>query len=255
MEILEFGNKEGKKIVFIHGFQTPYQIWNDYIKHYSDKFHIIVPILPGHNPDKKEEFISFDNCALEIEDYCFNKNFCELEAVYGLSMGGIVAAKLLMNKKIKIKYLFFESTPLVGCSKFLTKMLTKNYLKLTHQVQNDDPKTIKRATTSIITPDKLNYFLDMMKNMNDIDIKSYLKAVSQFKLPSNLDVGTTKIYYFYGTKINEMLAKKTVSFIKKHKIYIQPVTCSGQGHCETFIFESYKKMELLDYILIKNIEI
>ena len=73
MQILEFGNRDKKKIIFIHGFQTPYQIWNDYIKHYSDKFHIIIPVLPGHNPNSKEDFISFDECVKEIENYCLKK--------------------------------------------------------------------------------------------------------------------------------------------------------------------------------------
>lgn len=31
MEILEFGNKSKGKIILIHGFESPYQIWNDYI--------------------------------------------------------------------------------------------------------------------------------------------------------------------------------------------------------------------------------
>lgn len=31
MEILEFENKENKKNLLIHGFQSPYQVWNKYI--------------------------------------------------------------------------------------------------------------------------------------------------------------------------------------------------------------------------------
>ena len=50
MEILEFGNKEKDKIILIHGFETPYQIWEKYIEHYKNNYHIIVPILQGHNP-------------------------------------------------------------------------------------------------------------------------------------------------------------------------------------------------------------
>ena len=29
MEILEFGDKENKKIILIHGFQSPYQVWDE----------------------------------------------------------------------------------------------------------------------------------------------------------------------------------------------------------------------------------
>lgn len=54
MEILEFGNKEKQKIILIHGFQSPYQLWEDYIKYYEKDYHIIVPILQGHNTKKNE---------------------------------------------------------------------------------------------------------------------------------------------------------------------------------------------------------
>lgn len=38
MEILEFGNKDNKKIILIHGFQSPYQVWNKYIERYKKIF-------------------------------------------------------------------------------------------------------------------------------------------------------------------------------------------------------------------------
>ena len=69
MEILEFGNKENKSIILMHGFQCPFQIWNKYIEYYKDKYHIVVPIFEGHNPKKKENFISLHHTATEIEDY------------------------------------------------------------------------------------------------------------------------------------------------------------------------------------------
>lgn len=37
MQILEYGNPELEKIILIHGFESPYQVWNDYIEHYQEK--------------------------------------------------------------------------------------------------------------------------------------------------------------------------------------------------------------------------
>ena len=73
MEILEFGNPCNRKIILIHGFQYPYQIWNPYIEHYKKDFHIIVPIMSGHNPNCKEDFISFSEEARVLEDYLRDK--------------------------------------------------------------------------------------------------------------------------------------------------------------------------------------
>lgn len=63
MKILEFGDKSKRKIILIHGFQSPWQVRSKYIENYKNDFHIIVPIMSGHNPDEKEDFISFFECA------------------------------------------------------------------------------------------------------------------------------------------------------------------------------------------------
>ena len=66
MEILEFGDRNKRKIIFIHGFQCPYQIWEKYIEHYQKDYHIIIPIMPGHNPKKQEKFFSFLQTSREL---------------------------------------------------------------------------------------------------------------------------------------------------------------------------------------------
>ena len=38
MKILEFGDTSKRKIILIHGFQCPWQVWNKYIEYYKDKF-------------------------------------------------------------------------------------------------------------------------------------------------------------------------------------------------------------------------
>ena len=65
MEILEFGDRNKRKIIFIHGFQCPYQIWEKYIEHYQKDYHIIIPIMPGHNPKKQEKFQAVKEATLQ----------------------------------------------------------------------------------------------------------------------------------------------------------------------------------------------
>ena len=58
MKILEYGNPSNDKIILIHGFESPYQVWQDYIDFYKKDYCLIVPILTGHNVDDKEDFIA-----------------------------------------------------------------------------------------------------------------------------------------------------------------------------------------------------
>ena len=69
----------------------PWQVWEEYIEHYKKDFHVIVPILSGHNPEEKEDFISFSAEAGELENYIIPRYGKEMYAVYGMSMGGVLA--------------------------------------------------------------------------------------------------------------------------------------------------------------------
>ena len=251
MEILEFGNKENKKIILIHGFQSPYQVWNEYIEYYKNKYHIIVPILTGHNPNKKEDFISFDNVVKEIEDYYISKYRNEVYAIYGMSMGGVVTAQLWQNKRVNAEKIIMESSPLMSSGKFMSKMLTNTYLMLTHKTQQRDKKVVEQAVGSIISRDKLDVFLEMMDSMSDETIINYLKAVRKYKLPNNINTPNTNVYYYYGTKINEMLAKKTAKYIKKNYPNSNIICFNGKGHCENSLLNPNEMIKELDKVFQK----
>ena len=249
MEILEYGNRENKKIILIHGFESPYQIWDEYIKYYEKDYHIIVPILPGHNPKQKEEFNSFEDIINEFEEYYISRYGTNVYAIYGMSIGGILASKLWENKKLNFKNVILESSPLMSSNKFITKILIYSYLILTHKTQKRDKKTINKAINSIITKDKLDYLLELIDNISDKTIENYLKEIGKYKLSNNIDTPNTKIYYYHGTKINEMLAKKTAKYISKNYINSKVICFKGKGHCEDSLLNPNKMIEELNKIL------
>ena len=182
MEILEFGNKEKDKIILIHGFETPYQIWEKYIEHYKNNYHIIVPILQGHNPNMKEDFNSFEESAKDIEDYIISRYGNNVFAIYGMSMGGVLTSQIWQNKKLYIDKVILESSPLISYNRLMTLMMTKQYLMLTHKTQARDKRVVAQAVNSIIPEDKLDVFLEMMDNMSDTTITNYIRQIGSCRL-------------------------------------------------------------------------
>ena len=276
MEILEFGNKEKDKIILIHGFETPYQIWEKYIEHYKKDYHIIVPILQGHNPNMKEDFNSFEESAKDIEDYVISRYGNNVFAIYGMSMGGVLTSQIWQNKKLYIdkvilessmsmggvltsqiwqnKKLYIdkvilESSPLISYNKLMTLMMTKQYLMLTHKTQARDKRVITQAVNSIIPKDKLDVFLAMMDNMSDTTITNYIRQIGSYKLPSNIDTPNTEVYYYYGTKINELLAKKTAEYIRRNYPNSKIKCFQGKGHCEDSLLNPSVMITELDNVL------
>lgn len=252
VQILEFGNKNKEKIILIHGFITPYQIWNDYINYYKDSYHLIVPILQGHNPNVEEDFISFKKAAAKLEDYYISRYGNRVYAIVGLSMGGIFASQIWQNKKISIEKLIFESSPLLPYNRFMTFILNKLYLMFTHRMQKRDIKLIKLSKNRIISERILNDFLVMIDKIPDITIKKYIYAMGQYKLPNNINSTNTKLYYFYGSQLNEILSKKTAIYLRKYYPNSYIKCFYGKGHCQYTFIESKKLIKILDKVLIKK---
>ncbi len=248
MEVLEFGDKSKRKIVLIHGFQMPYQMWNKYIDYYKSDFHIIVPIMPGHYPNHAEDFISFSETAEEFESYSISKYGRDVFAVYAMSMGGVFAATLWQNGRLKIENLIFDGSPLTALNRFAEKMMLHFYLNVTHKSQQRDKKTLEQARKTC-PEDIFDDFLKVLDAMTDITIRNCIKGVVNFQLSDNLDNQNTNIYYYHGTKINEFLAKKSAHFISKH-YKNSVITCfQGNSHCETMLFSPQLIFKELDKVI------
>ncbi len=249
MEILEFGDTNKRKIILIHGFQSPCQIWNRYIEHYKMDFHIIVPIMPGHNPKQKEDFISFSKTAKELEDYYISRYGEKVYAVYGMSMGGVLAATLWQDKRFEIEKVIFDGSPLVSVNGIMKKMMARFYLNITHKSQQRDKKTLEQAVKSIIAPEYLNDFLQVLDNMSDTTIVNCINDIADFTLQDNIDTKNTKIYFFHGTAANEMVAKKSAKFISKNYTNCVVKCFEGKSHCENALLQPELMIKELDKVL------
>ena len=70
--------------------------------------------MSGHNPDVKDDFISFAADAIEIEDYILSRYGKEIYAVYGMSMGGVLTATLWQNNRLTFDKVIFDGSPVIS---------------------------------------------------------------------------------------------------------------------------------------------
>ncbi len=237
MRILEYGNINNPVIMLIHGFLSPYQIWSDYIEHYKKSYRVIIPVLPGHDVLEKSDFISFETAAKEIEDYCVSKSISHIYAVYGMSMGGVLASCLWKNKRLVFDKIIFESSPLLSFNKIVTKTLTKHYLSITHKARQRDEKVLRKAVNSMVTEEMLEVFLELLDNISDTTIINYLRGVGEFNFPRDIYTPNTQIVYFYGGKINEFIFSNTAKYIEKNYKNAVSICLKGKGHCEDALLD------------------
>jgi esterase/lipase len=249
VKALEFGDKFKRKILLIHGFQMPYQIWNEYIDHYQNHFHVVVPIMPGHYPNHEEDFISFSETAKAFENHYISKYGRDVFAVYAMSMGGVLAATLWQNRRLKIEKIIFDGSPLVPVNRMMEKMMLRFYLNVTHQSQQRHEKTLKQAR-SIHPEESFDDFLKVLDAMTDTTIHNCIKGVANFQLSDHIDAQNTQIYYFHGTKINEFIAKKSAKYLSKCYKNCVVKRFKGKSHCENTMFFPQLMLEELDHALM-----
>ncbi|MDO5568662.1 MAG: hypothetical protein Q4G04_00915 [bacterium] len=249
MRILKYGNSNNKKVILIHGFQMCIESLKTYIDSLKDNYCVIVPILPAHDIEQKEEFINFDICLEEIEEYYSNKFNNDICSIIAFSMGGVFASMLWERKKIKIDKLIMESSPLLKWNKLIIKMMTKQYLRLTKAARNRNDKIINQAINSIVLKENLNSFLILMDNMSNQSIINYLNEVGNYNLSKTIEEPNPDIYYIYGSKIQETIFKKVAKYIIKHYKNVHIECLENKGHCEDIIFHPKEKVKELLRIL------
>ena len=250
MKILEFGKENEKKIILIHGFQCPYQVWNKYIDRFKENFHIIIPILPGHYPND-DNFVSVESTAKEIEDFYLNRYGNNVYAIYGMSLGGVIVAKIWQNKRIKIDNIIFDGSPLVSQNKLMNKLLTWWYLNISKKTRLRDRRVIDQAKKTIVRKENFNDFLKLMDHMTNSTVTNVMQGVGNYLLPININTNETNIYYYHGTKINEFYSKKSAKYLLEHYPHAKVHSFKGKGHCEISIMEYPVMINELNKILYK----
>ena len=232
MRILEFGTPGSPVLILIHGFEMPWQLLFPCIDRYKTSYHILVPVLPGHDVKEPSEFTSFEDIARELEDFCLSQTGDHVAVVYGLSMGGLVAARLWQNGRLTIGRLIMESSPILPFPGFAVKQMTRTYLKLTRKARERAPGTLQKAAGAMIPPDQLDMLLSLLDGISDSTVEAYTRQVGEYALPGDLEPGETRLVYFYGSKLAELPFRKAAGFLEAHYPGTKTVCLRGKGHCE-----------------------
>ena len=129
--------------------------------------------------------------------------------------------------------------------------MKKFYVDITHKSQQRDSKTVEQATKVIISEDNLEYFLKVLDNMSDVTVENSIDGIADFKLSQRINTPNTVVYFFNGTAVNEILAKKSAKYVKKHHPNTTVKCFKGKFHCENALFNPEIMIVELDKIFDK----
>ena len=93
--------------------------------------------------------------------------------------------------------------------------------------------------------------LKVIDNMSDETVENSIDDIANFKLSQSINNLDTAVYFFHGTAANEMLAKKSSKYVRKHHPNTTVKCFKGKFHCENALFNPEIMIAELDKIFDK----
>lgn len=126
MRFKEFGDREFPTLLLIHGLFVSWELFNPLVSRLQDSYHIVVPMLDGHiYEDGKAEkscFTTIDAAAQEIGAYLCSIGCSEVRTLYGISLGGGIAARFTELELVPVQNLVLDAGPILPYGKLFTRL-------------------------------------------------------------------------------------------------------------------------------------
>ena len=200
MNIHEFGADNGKTILLIHPSLVMWDYFEYAIPLLENSFHLLIPALPGYDPDQKSDFTSVEEIAADIETDLTERGITEAECVYGCSMGGSVTVRLLADDRIRIRHAVIDG----GITPYQLPWLATRFLAIRDFLMVSMGKfggirLIEKAFTSDeYSGDDLRYIADVIKMMSYKTIWRTFESCNNYKMPDAVSTGCRHIEYWYA---------------------------------------------------------
>lgn len=226
------GNPDKRKVLLIHGISFFWEnCFQGIINELQDEYYLLIPELQGHNPHKKGKISSVYASAKQIIEELHRKNYGDVYAVYGISMGASIALEIAFQKEINIKKLIidggqYESMGIMKriyayiISKQLLKIMQKKHMMKSIQKKmgycDNDVEILKSLTCETVK----------FKALYAAALAAYSYSIE--KRQEKLEM---EVIVMCGT--DEIYAQRSIPIVKRKCKNIFVYESQEKGHAET----------------------
>ena len=232
MTFHEFGKGNDKVIVMLHGACMSWKNFKENIRLLKKDYHVIAVAAPGHDLYMFDEFTTIENIAKRTLDWLLEQGIEEVDLLYGFSMGGGVALRMLAYERVHFKHVILDGgiTP-----KFYPKLVADAKLWINCRFK-DLEKRHKKLINLVYPPDEFDEAQVKLMNgviscMSDESIRSLYKSMDEFRLPEHFPKLDTSIEYWYGQ--GEIRYRRAdIAYIKRYIDGVRFRQIPGMDHGE-----------------------
>lgn len=246
MEIKEYGKQNTRCILLVHGGYVSYKTLRVQIEELQKDYHVIVPLLDGHNINETSELNSIEEEAQKILDYFKDRGISQIEGMYGASLGADIILEILFRQGSFAKYAFIESGSL-GVSKmfsiplvYITKMAMYKGVRGSRYWNN----FINKFLVDLKMPEDLwEDTKNLIRHMSKHTIENVQKLVCNYHIKEPQTPITTKCLVIYTSKEKSYMEKPYRKLQEQANMEIRIL--EGYNHGQLCIGEPLKQIKLL----------
>ncbi len=216
MTIHEFGKENRSVVVLIHPSLVMWDYFEYVIPLMQDRYHLIVPALPGYDEDSAGDFTSVEEIASELADWLIAHGISELSCIYGCSMGGSVVIRFLSDNRVKALSAVIDGgiTP-YQLPWIVTRLIAVRDFLMVSMGKMGGIKLLEKAFTSDeYTEDDLKYIEKVLKFLSAKTIWRTFESCNNYDLPKEIRTDCRRLEYWYA-KTEEPNRKWDIQYIRK----------------------------------------
>ncbi|MFT8889202.1 MAG: alpha/beta hydrolase [Ethanoligenens sp.] len=232
MNIYEFGKQNPDILLMFHGACMYWNMYEEAIGILAEHFHVVIPALPGHDPDTDENFTSVEQIDAEIEDWLLAREVHTITCLYGLSMGGGLALRFLADQRISVYQAIIDG----GMTPYQLPWILTRFIALRDYLMVQIGRHSKRILAAAFPPEKftpegVDYIFQILRHMNAKTVWNVFDSCNNYSLPNPLPNMQTKLEYWYGEHEKKARAWDIV-YVKQHYPNIRFREIPGVDHGE-----------------------
>ena len=217
MTIHEYGRDKPETVVLIHPSLVMWDYFEYVIPLLKERWHLVIPALPGYDEKTKSDFTSIEGIAAELAEWLKEHGCDRVSCIYGCSMGGSVVIRLLADGRIPVDSAVIDGgitpyqlpwvvTRLIAVKDFSMIMLGKIFgIRLLE----------KAFSTDEYSEEDLQYAANVLKLISVKTIWRTFDSCNNYSMPKPVRIACSNIEYWYTEK-EKKARKQDILYVKKN---------------------------------------
>jgi len=216
MNIHEFGEQNTDILVILHGSCMVWDMYEESIDILKERFHVVVPALPGYDPGTDEDFTNVEQIVSELTDWLLAHEYREVCCLYGLSMGGSMVLRMLAEGRLKVDNAIVDGgiTP-YQMPRVLTRLIAVRDF-LTVQLGRSSKRLLELAfPPERYTREGVDYMYEAMRRMSAKTVWRTFDSCNNYTMPDPIPAVSANCRYWYAEK-EKKARKLDIAYIKQN---------------------------------------